>query len=84
VEFVTKVTNDICVKYFWTPGKFLRLKKNTLSVKFADFRQEFSQINRSMFVFEYIIAQKTVSLFKIDLPFLIFGQKCHDLRVFHG
>ena len=60
VEFVTKVTNDICVKYFWTPVKFPRIKKNTISVKFADFRQEFSQINRSMFVFEYIIAQKTV------------------------
>ena len=27
VEFVTKVTNDICVKYFWTPVKFSGIKK---------------------------------------------------------
>ena len=25
VEFVTKVTNDICVKYFWAQEKFSRI-----------------------------------------------------------
>ena len=27
MEFVTKVKNDICVKKFWTPTKFSRIKK---------------------------------------------------------
>ena len=47
VEFVTKVTSDNCEKYFQE-----LTQKNTLSVKFAEFRLEFSQNNWSEFVFE--------------------------------
>ena len=54
MEFVTKVTNDTCVRYFWAQENS---RKITLHVKLAEFRQEFSQINWSEFVFVYIIAQ---------------------------
>ena len=53
VEFVTKVTSDNCEKYFQE-----LTQKNTLSVKFAEFRLEFSQNNWS--------CTKTDNLFKKD------------------
>ena len=55
VEFVTKVTNGICVKYFWAQVKCSRI---TLSLKFSEFRLEFSQNDWKEFVFEKMIAQK--------------------------
>lgn len=54
VEFVTNVTSDkIGFGYIFQELP----RKTTLSVKFAEFRLEFSQSNWSEFVFEQIIAQ---------------------------
>ena len=46
MEFATSCTSDTCEEYFGLLYNFQELtQKNTLSVKFAEFRQEFSQKN---------------------------------------
>ena len=57
-------------------------QKITLSVKFAEFRQDFSQNNCCDFVIEKIIAQKlTLSIFcRIKLNFFVSATIRHSVR----
>ena len=70
VEFVTKVTNDIWVKYFWASAKLSRVNaKNTLSMKFAEFRLEFSQNNWNELIIARILL--TVKTWQIPRLFMM-------------